>query len=148
EPTGAGAKILAELTDMAETEGFSDLQIQTDRLIYANGGGSTRPITKWGKLSSAVAFEILECLYSSRRVFLGIGPEEAEVSLEQLFLAERILDFASEGGNQGGPLKNGRYRVQAHFSNRGIGVTVRVLRNKIASLEQLGMPAEVIESLR
>jgi twitching motility protein PilT len=147
-PTSTGPKILAELTDMAETEGFSDLQIQTDRFIYANGAGSTRPITKWGRLSSAVAFEILQCLYSSRRVFLGIGPEEAEVSLEQLFLAERKLDFASEGGGQGSPLKSGRYRIQAHFSNRGIGVTIRVLRDKIASLEQLGMPAEVIESLR
>ena len=147
-PVGAGAKILAELADMAETEGFSDLQIQTDRMIYANGGGSTRPITKWGRLSSTVAFEILQCLYSSRRVFLGIGPEEAEVNLEELFLAERKVDFASEGGGQGSPLKNGRFRVQAHFSNRGIGVTVRVLRDKIASLEQLGMQAEVIESLR
>lgn len=145
EPTGAGAEILAELMDMAETEGFSDLQIQTDRPIYANGGGSTRPITKWGKLSSAVAFEILQCLYNSRRVFLGIGSEEAEVDLEERFLAERKIDFASEGG---GPLKNGRLRVQAHFSNIGIGVSVRVLRNKIASLEQLGMPAEIIESMR
>src|SRR5260370_12902446 len=148
KPSGAGAKILAELMDMAETEGFSDLQIQTDRMIYANGGGSTRPITKWGRLSSTVAFEILQCLYSSRRVFLGIGPEEAVVDLEKIFLAERKVDFASEGGGQGSPLKNGRFRVQAHFSNRGIGVTVRVLSNKIASLEQLGMPAEVNESLR
>jgi len=147
-PPNAGAKILAELTDMAETEGFSDLQIQTDRMIYANGGGSTRPITKWGKLSSAVAFEILECLYSNRRVFLGIGSEEVEVDLEERFLAERKVDFASEGGGQGSPLKNGRFRVQAHFSNRGIGVSVRVLSGKIASLEQLGMPAEVNESLR
>jgi twitching motility protein PilT len=148
EPAGFGAKILAELVDMAETEGFSDLQIQTDRMIYANGGGSTRPINKWGKLSSAVAFEILECLYSSRRVFVGIGPDEAEVDLEQRLLAERKVDFASEGGGPGSPLKNGRYRVQAHFSNRGIGVSVRVLSDKIASLEQLGMPAEVNESLR
>jgi Tfp pilus assembly pilus retraction ATPase PilT len=134
--------------DIAETESFSDLQIQTDRMIYANGAGSTRPLTKWGKLSSAVAFEILHCFYNSRRVFLGIGSEEAEAALEERFLAERKLDFASEGGGQGSPLKNGRYRVQAHFSNRGIGVSVRVLRDKIASLEQLGMPAEVIESLR
>jgi twitching motility protein PilT len=148
QATGAGAKILAELMDIAETEGFSDLQIQTDRMIYANGAGSTRPITKWGRLSSAVAFEILQIFYNSRRVFLGIGSEEAEADLEERFLAERKLDFASEGGGQGCPLKNGRYRVQAHFSNRGIGVSVRVLRDKIASLEQLGMPAEVIESLR
>ena len=147
-PPGAGAQILAELGEMAETEGFSDLQIQTDRMIYANAAGSTRPITKWGKLSSEVAFEILQCFYNNRRVFLGIGPEEAEVDLEERFLSERKLDFASEGGGQGSPLKSGRFRVQAHFSNIGVGVSVRVLRDKIASLEQLGMPAEVIESLR
>src|SRR5215471_4293700 len=148
QPTGAGAKILAELVDMAETEGFSDLQIQTDRMIYANAAGSTRPITKWGKISSTVAFEILQSFYDSRRVFLGIGPQEEEVSLEERLLAERKLDFASEGGGDGSLVRNGRYRVQAHFSNIGIGVSVRVLRDKIATLEQLGMPAEVIESMR
>ena len=147
EPAVTGVEILAELTDMAEAEDFSDLQMQTDRMIYANGAGSTKPITKWGKLSSTVAFEILRCLYNSRRVFLGIGQEETEADLEARFLAERKVDFACEGG-EGSPLKNGRYRVQAHFSNRGIGITVRVLRDKIASLEQLGMPGEVIESLR
>jgi twitching motility protein PilT len=148
EPVALGARILSELIDLSDVERFSDLQIQTDRLIYANAGGSTRPMTKWGKLSSPVAFSILRYLYESRRVFLGIGPEKGEVDLEELFLAERKLDFASEGSGPGSPLKNGRFRVQAHFSNRGIGMTIRVLRNTIASLEQIGMPAEVIESLR
>jgi pilus retraction protein PilT len=148
DPAALGAQILSELIDLSDVERFSDLQIQTDRLIYANGGGSTRPMTKWGKLSSPVAFSILRYLYESRRVFLGIGPEKAEVDLEEIFLSERKLDFASEGSGPGSPLKNGRFRVQAHFSNRGIGMTIRVLRNTIASLEQIGMPAEVIESLR
>lgn len=148
EPAAFGARILSELIELSDSERFSDLQIQSDRLIYANAGGSTRPITRWGKLSSAVAFSILRYLHDSRRVFLGIGPEKAEAGLEELFLAERKLDFASEGSGPGSPLKNGRFRVQAHFSNRGIGVTIRVLRNKIASLEEIGMPGEVIESLR
>src|SRR6266576_5574812 len=148
EPAALGAQILSELIDLSDTERFSDLQIQTDRLIYANGGGSTRPFTKWGNLSSPVAFSILRYLYESRRVFLGIGPEKAEVDLEELFLSERKLDFAREGSGPASPLKNGRNRVQAHFPNRGIGMTIRVLRNTIASLEQIGMPAEVIESLR
>jgi twitching motility protein PilT len=148
EPAAFGARILSELIELSDSERFSDLQIQSDRLIYANAGGSTRPITRWGKLSSAVAFSILRYLHDSRRVFLGIGPEKAEAGLEELFLAESKLDFASEGSGPGSPLKNGRFRVQAHFSNRGIGVTIRVLRNKIASLEEIGMPGEVIESLR
>src|SRR5262249_16428846 len=59
KPISAGARILAELMEMAEAEGFSDLQIQTDRMIYANAAGSTRPMTRWGKISSTVAFEIL-----------------------------------------------------------------------------------------
>jgi twitching motility protein PilT len=143
-----GAEVLSELTDLSEKESFSDLQIQVDRLVYANGGGRTRPITRWGKLSAAVVFSILRYLYESRRIFLGIGPEKAEIPLEQLFLAERKLDFASEGSGPDSPLKNGRFRVQAHFSNQGVGITIRVLRNKIASLEQIGMPVEVVESLR
>src|SRR5258705_10654541 len=67
EPAALGAQILSELIDLSDVERFSDLQIQTDRLIYANGGRGTRPFTKTGKLSSEVAFGILPHLYPTLR---------------------------------------------------------------------------------
>ncbi|MBV8279956.1 MAG: Flp pilus assembly complex ATPase component TadA [Verrucomicrobia bacterium] len=146
----AGGQILSELMELSSAEGFSDLQIQSGRLIYCNGGGRTRPFEKWGILNPDIVFNILRILYESRRIFLGIKTEneDASVPWEELFLQQRRLDFASEGSGPDHPLKGGRVRVQAFFSNQGIGITVRVLRNKIASLEQIGMPAQVTESLR
>jgi twitching motility protein PilT len=149
-PATVATQVLGELIDLAQAEGFSDLQIQAERLIYANGGGSTSPFPKWGKLSSAVVFEILRWLYDSRSVSLGIGEEERHEAgdLAKLFVAERKLDFASEGTGADSPLKKNRFRVQAHFSNRGMGVTIRLLRNKIAALDEIGIPPEVVESVR
>ncbi len=146
----AGGQVLSELMELSNAEGFSDLQIQSGRLIYCNGGGRTRPFEKWGILNPDTVFDILRILYESRRIFLGIktDKEEAQVPWEELFLQQRRLDFASEGSGPDHPLKGRRVRVQAFFSNQGIGITVRVLGNKIASLEQIGMPAEVTESLR
>jgi twitching motility protein PilT len=142
-----GAKTLCEIMELSNAEGFSDIQIQSGRLIYCNGGGSTRPFTNWGILSAESVLEILRILYENRRIFLGLETEKDEVSVpfEQLFLQQRRLDFASEGN--GHPF-GGRVRVQAFFSNQGIGITIRVLRNKIASLTEIGMPADVTESMR
>jgi twitching motility protein PilT len=146
----SGGQVLSELMELSSAEGFSDLQIQSGRLIYCNGGGRTRPFEKWGILSPDVVFDILRILYESRRIFLGIkaSNQEASVPWEELFLQQRRLDFASEGSGPDHPLRSGRVRVQAFFSNQGIGITIRVLGNKIASLEQIGMPVEVTDSLR
>jgi len=144
-----GAKILCEIMELSNAEGFSDIQIQSGRLIYCNGGGSTRPFANWGILSAESVLEILRILYENRRIFLGLESEKEEVSvpLEDLFLQQRRLDFASEGNGSKHPY-GGRVRVQAFFSNQGIGITIRVLRNKIASLTEIGMPADVTESMR
>jgi twitching motility protein PilT len=148
--TRTGAQIFSELMLLSNTEGFSDIQIQSGRLVYCNGGGSTRPFERWGILSPDTVLDILRVLYENRRVFLGIETKNDEVSVpvEHLFLQQRRLDFASElaGGND--PLRGGRVRVQAFFSNQGIGITVRVLRNKIASLGEIGMSPEISESVQ
>jgi twitching motility protein PilT len=145
-----GAKILSEVRELSHAEGFSDIQIQSGRLIYCNGGGKTRPFSNWNILSSESVLEILRVLYENRRIFLGIETKKDEVAvpLEHLFLQQRRLDFASEWDGVDHSSGGGRVRVQAFFSNQGIGITIRVLRNKIASLGEIGLPAEVAESLR
>jgi hypothetical protein len=47
-PPRSHQQILAEVIQLARREGFSDLQLQPEKLIYANGGGSTRPYERWG----------------------------------------------------------------------------------------------------
>ncbi|MBV8330727.1 MAG: Flp pilus assembly complex ATPase component TadA [Verrucomicrobia bacterium] len=145
-----GAKILSEVLELSNAEGFSDIQIQSGRLIYCNGGGKTRPFPNWNILGSENVLEILRILYENRRIFLGIETKKDEVAvpLEHLFLQQRRLDFASELDGAVHSCGGGRVRVQAFFSNQGIGITIRVLRNKIASLNEIGLPAEVVESLR
>jgi twitching motility protein PilT len=142
-------QILAEVIHLARREGFSDLQLQPEKLIYANGGGSTRPYERWGKLTVDELSQILEYLYGGRTIYQGFESEESKSGdLWHRLITERKVDFACEGKDPAGPLGTGRFRVQGHFSHQGVGITVRVLRNEIALLEQVGLPTEVVESLR
>jgi twitching motility protein PilT len=142
-------RILSEVIQFAQEEAISDLQLQPDKLVYANGGGSTRPYERWGKLRGDALPEILEYLYSGRTVFKGYEDEESNnTDLWHRLIKDRKVDFACEGADPAGPLGAGRFRVQGHFSHRGVGITIRLLRNKIALLEQVGLPSDVIQSLR
>jgi hypothetical protein len=64
---GSHLQILAEVIQLARREGISDLQIQPEKLVYANGGGSTRPYEQWGKLTVDAVCEILELLYREQK---------------------------------------------------------------------------------
>jgi twitching motility protein PilT len=148
-PPGSHLQILAEIIQLARREGISDLQLQPEKLVYANGGGSTRPYEQWGKLTVDAVSEILELLYRQRTIYQGFESEEGKSGdLWHRLITERKVDFACEGLDPAGPLGSGRFRVQGHFSHQGVGITIRVLRNEIALLEQVGLPAEVVESLR
>jgi pilus retraction protein PilT len=143
-------EILAELVEIASRERVSDLQIQSSRVVYANKAGSTAPILRWGILEEKTVLRMAEILYASRRLALGALQESNENpnALRDAIAADgRKLDFASEGDGSG-PLGLGRFRVQVHLSNKGVGITIRVLGNKIAPLDQLGLPPDVVESLR
>jgi twitching motility protein PilT len=144
----ASLQILAEVIQFARREGISDLQLQPERLVYANGGGATRPCEQWGKLTADALSGILEYLYSGRTISAADSEESGSSDLWRRLIADRKVDFACEGQDSSGSLGVGRFRVQGHFSHQGIGVTIRVLRNKIALLEQVGLPADVVESLR
>jgi twitching motility protein PilT len=143
-----GTQILSELLQLARQEGFSDLQLQPGRPVYANNGGATRPYEQWGKLSSDALSEMLELMYSRRTVYKGFEAEESEGNdLWHRLITDRKVDFACEGQDPADPIGTGRLRVQGHFSHQGLGMTIRVLRNRIAQLEQIGLPADVVTSL-
>jgi twitching motility protein PilT len=141
-------QILAEVIAFAYQERISDLQFQAGRFIYANGSGSTRPYVKWGKLSGETLREILQLFYDHRTIFKGFESQDShDGALLPLLIAERKLDFACEGKDADGALGVGRFRIQAHFSHQGIGITVRLVSNGITPFEKIGLPANVIESV-
>lgn len=145
----SSTQILSEALQLARKDGFSDLQLQPGRLIYGNNGGSTRPYEQWGKLGTDALPEMLELLYNHRTIYQGFDTEEStQKALWQHLITERKVDFACEGGNPADPIGTGRLRVQGHLSQQGVGITIRVLRDQIAILEQLSLPTEVAESLR
>jgi pilus retraction protein PilT len=142
-------EILAELIEMASRERVSDLQIQSSRVVYANKAGSTAPILRWGILDEKTVLRMAEILYAERRLALDAVQEsnESPNALRDAIGTGLKLDFASEGDGSG-PLGFGRLRVQVHLSNIGVGITIRILGNKIPPLDQLGLPPDVVESLR
>jgi twitching motility protein PilT len=141
-------EILGQVIGFAQRERISDLQFQTGRFIYANGGGSTRPCEQWGKLSAETVREILELFYGHRTIFNGFESDDHdEGDLQHRLIAERKLDFACEGKDAGGALGIGRFRIQAHFSHQGIGMTVRLVSNGITPFEKIGLPANVVEAV-
>ncbi|MBW0000337.1 MAG: Flp pilus assembly complex ATPase component TadA [Verrucomicrobia bacterium] len=142
-----GLAILTELSELSHRENVSDVQIQAGKLIYLNRAGSTKAYEPFGRLSFEDVYQMLEVLYRARTVFSGFDSGTEKDDLRERLMAERKLDFACEGKDPNSPLR-GRFRVQAHFSHAGLGMTLRVLRNKLAQLEQCGLPPEVLDSLR
>jgi twitching motility protein PilT len=141
-------EVLAQVIEFAYRERISDLQFQAGRFIYANGSGSTRPCEQWGKLSGDALREILELFYEHRTIFKGFETDDHQGGdLLARLIAERKLDFACEGKQVGGPLGVGRFRIQAHFSHQGIGITVRLVSNGITPFEKIGLPTNVVEAV-
>ena len=140
-------QVLTEVIDFAYREGISDLQFQTGRLIYANRSGSTRPCEKWGKLSPETLPEILEVFYSHRTLHSSESEDNQADDLWQRLIAERKIDFACEGKEAGGALGVGRFRLQAHLSHQGVGMTIRLVSNGITPFDKVGLPAAVVESI-
>jgi twitching motility protein PilT len=145
--TKTSLQILAEVIEFAHRERISDVQFQAGRFIYANGSGSTRAYEQWGKLSGDAIREILEFFYAHRTIFEGFESESQKIGLLQHLIAERKLDFACEGKEPDGVLGVGRFRLQAHFSHQGIGITVRLVSNGITPFDKIGLPPNVVESV-
>jgi twitching motility protein PilT len=141
-------QLVAEIIDFAQRERISDIQLQTGRLVYLNGGGSTRPYEKWGILSGDAVREILELFYDHRTIFKGFETEDTHTEdLLHRLIAERKLDFACEGKEPGGALGVGRFRIQAHFSHKGIGMTIRLVSSRVTPFDKAGLPPAVAESM-
>ncbi len=92
---------------------------------------------------------MLEFLYGRRTIYQGFESQENKnKDLWTRLTADRKVDFACEDRDSTGSLGVGRLRVQGHLSHQGLGITIRILGNEMAVLEQLGIPAEVVESVR
>jgi twitching motility protein PilT len=142
------AEVLAQIIDFAHRERISDLQFQAGRFLYANGGGSTRPCEQWGKLPAEVLPELLELFYSHRSATVSFDSQaDLTGDLWQRLVADRKIDFASEGKEASGTLGIGRFRIQAHFSHQGIGMTIRLVSNGITPFDKIGLPPAVVESV-
>jgi twitching motility protein PilT len=142
------AEVLAQIIDFAHRERISDLQFQAGKFVYANGGGSTRPCEQWGKLPEEALPELLELFYSHRSNTAGFDSQaDLTGDLWQRLVAERKIDFAAEGKEAGGTLGIGRFRIQAHFSHQGIGMTIRLVSNGITPFDKIGLPPAVVESV-
>src|SRR5260370_11275075 len=123
--------------------------MQTGHPVHANAGGSTRRWEQWGKLRADALPEMLELLYGRRTIYQGFESEENKnKDLWTRLSADRKIDFACEDRDPTGSLGVARLRVQGHISHQGVGITIRILGNEITLLEQLGIPAEVVESVR
>src|SRR5260370_32922289 len=81
--SAAALQVLAEVIEFAQREKISDLQLQSGRHIYANGGGSTLPYEKWGKLSAADLNGMLDVFYDHRTLFDGLECEGGAAHLLQ-----------------------------------------------------------------
>jgi twitching motility protein PilT len=65
------------------------------------------------------------------------------------FTKSRVADFSCDGiplGPDG--LRSGRLRIQTHLSAPGLGITCRVLNDRIPALEELGIDPDTTETLR
>jgi twitching motility protein PilT len=141
-------EVLAQVIQFAHRERVSDLQFQIGRFIYANGGGSTHPCEQWGLLPADALPEMLELFYRHRTASDSFDSEDNQSNdLWRRLIAERKIDFAAEGKEADGTLGIGRFRIQAHFSHQGLGMTIRLVSNGITPFEKIGLPQAVVESV-
>lgn len=152
-----GLKIIADILAMPEADDISDIQLRTDRYIYIATSSGLKRFEGPGRLDTPDVIGVLLALIYNRDAGIAVSDDlqqREREALERAMTARRKVDFSCEGGvaalvSQAGghALSSGRFRVQAHFSATGLGVTCRILRESIMSLEETGLPPDIINSL-
>ena len=142
--------ILAECTELS----VSDIQFRTDRLIYAEDHRGMFLLDHYGEMDANALLAILHelCYFKEKTNPAHIGEKELlsayEETLTQL-REKRVADFSTRTiplDDEGHA--SGRLRVQAHFSNSGLGITCRLLNPRIPELEELGFAPDTIRTLQ
>ena len=152
-----GLDIISEVLKLNTESAISDIQFQTDRFVYIANADGLSKVNGIERLDGPDIVGILLALVFNRDAGIAVSRELQErekLSLARALTARRKVDFSCEGGvaalvahSGEHALEKGRFRVQAHFSATGLGVTCRILRENIMSLQETGLPDDIISSL-
>jgi twitching motility protein PilT len=154
-----GLDIVSKVLEISDEEAISDIHFRTDRHVYVNTVVGPRILDQFGRLSSTQVAGVLLALVYNRNSAIAMSrslQKHERESLGRALTLHRKVDFSCEGGDtaslfgaagESSALKRGRMRVQAHFSSTGLGITCRILRESIMSLEETGLPPDIIQSL-
>lgn len=154
-----GLEMVGQILELADKEPVSDIHFRTDRHVYINTVSGPKIVEQYGRLNSTQVAGVLLALVYNRNSAIAMSRQlqkHERESLGRALTIHRKVDFSCEGGDtaamfgsqgESSAMKRGRMRVQAHFSSTGLGITCRLLRESILSLEETGLPADVISSL-
>ena len=111
---------LRQLLELTQSQGASDLHISVNHPPILRKGGRITPIPNRQKLAvkdcQGLAFALMD-----------------EIQKEK-FLKEKEIDFSYSLGKQG------RYRVNIFFQSNVISCALRLIPNRIRTIEELNMP--------
>jgi len=153
-----GQEILGFIFGVCQDLGVSDIQMRTNRPVYIHTNKGVEKLERSGLLSPANMDEILKELIRNResgshefghaRNMEERVEDKLRIAIDD-FAKTRVADFSCDGIQMGDSgVRSGRLRVQAHLSASGLGVTCRILNDRIPELENLGIDPDTTETLR
>ncbi len=146
-----GAETITALLSVSERP--SDIQVRTDRHIRIHTRHGVEVIDERSpRLTSNQVTGILLALWRSRsgaRNSSANSHQNEDLAFKKRLEEDNVVDFSCEGGDVlSSVLTIGRLRVQAFLDHTGIAATIRVLSDKIPTLESLNLDAPTLEKMR
>ncbi len=142
EAVEKGAKLVAEILGRGT---ITDLQIRTDRHIRVHNPAGIETLEEYGRISAGLVAGIVRALWRSRGGVRG----EDEHEFFQRIQKRGVEDFSCEGGDVlYSVLASGRLRVQVFYDMTGMGLTARVLSDRIVPLADLSIEHSVKDLIR
>jgi len=157
-PGMSGRELLGIIFRTCNELNVSDIQMRADRPVYIHTNKGMEKLERLGILTAAHMDEVLKELIANRESSShGFGQTDSmEERVEDKiriaiadFQQTRVADFSCEGipmGENGE--RSGRLRIQGHLSSSGLGVTCRILSDRIPELEELGIDPDTTATLR
>jgi twitching motility protein PilT len=140
-------QLLAKLCAMFPGREISDVQFRSERFTYLHTDRGIEVAEELGPCSPEDLRQVAIALYSHQAIDGWGAPSAAgmEEQLWQRLQERRVVDFSCEAGTLGSPV---RMRVQAHYSESGLGITCRMLRAQITAIEDLNLDPLITDNLR
>lgn len=154
----SGREILGCIFGICRDLMVSDIQMRTHRPVYIHTNKGVEMLDGLGFMSPANMDEVLKELIRNRESgsheFGNSKPiterveDKLNISIRR-FAETRVADFSCDGiAMDESGRRSGRLRIQAHLSSSGLGVTCRILNDKIPEIESLGIDPDTTETLR